>query len=95
MTACTHALRLFCLWAVWLTCPCDKGHAGEAVPLWPGKPPQFLEGAPAETVDGHGSIRNVTVPSITTFLPPADKRTGMAIIVCAGGGYERWTGRRT
>ena len=25
--------------------------------------------------------------AITLFLPPADKRTGMAIIVCAGGGY--------
>ncbi len=32
-------------------------------------------------------MRNVTVPSITLFLPPADKRNGMAIIVCAGGGY--------
>ena len=30
---------------------------------------------------------NVAVPAITLFLPPADKRTGMAIIVCAGGGY--------
>lgn len=57
------------------------------IPLWLDKPPQFLENAPAEITEERGSIRNVTVPSITLFLPPADKRTGMALIVCAGGGY--------
>ena len=57
------------------------------IPLWPGKPPQFLEGAPPEVVEARGTIRNVTVPSITFYLPPKDLRTGTAIIVCAGGGY--------
>lgn len=61
--------------------------AAESIPLWPDKPPQFLENAPAEIQEERGTIRNVTVPSITLFLPPADKRNGMAIIVCAGGGY--------
>jgi acetyl esterase/lipase len=32
-------------------------------------------------------IRNVSVPTMSVYLPPADKRTGMAVIVCAGGGY--------
>lgn len=59
----------------------------DVIPLWPDKPPQFLENAPAEIQEERGTIRNVTVPSITLFLPPAEKRTGMAIIVCAGGGY--------
>lgn len=57
------------------------------IPLWPDKPPQFLENAPAEVTEDRGTIHNVTVPSISLFLPPAEKRTGMAIIVCAGGGY--------
>ncbi|MDI1315017.1 alpha/beta hydrolase [Prosthecobacter sp.] len=61
--------------------------AAESIPLWPDKPPQFLENAPAEAHEERGTIRNVTVPTITRFLPPADKSTGMAIIVCAGGGY--------
>lgn len=60
---------------------------GQSIPLWPEKPPQFLENAPAEVQEERGTIRHVTVPSITFFLPPADKRNGMAIIVCAGGGY--------
>jgi acetyl esterase/lipase len=59
----------------------------DSIPLWPGKPPQFLENAPSEITEAKGTIRNVTVPSITLFLPPTDKRNGMAIIVCAGGGY--------
>ena len=32
------------------------------------------------------SIFNVTNPSITVFLPEADKATGTAVILCAGGG---------
>jgi len=60
---------------------------GQSIPLWPEKPPQFLENAPAEVQEERGTIRHVTVPAITLFLPPQDKRAGMAIIVCAGGGY--------
>ena len=59
----------------------------DSIPLWPGKPPQFLENAPAETVEANGSIHNVTAPSITLFPAPAEKRNGAAIIVCCGGGY--------
>ncbi len=32
------------------------------------------------------SIFNVSVPSITVFLPDADKATGTAVILCSGGG---------
>jgi acetyl esterase/lipase len=59
----------------------------EVILLWPDKPPQFLENAPAETVDEHGSVHNVTVPSITLYPAPAEKRNGTAIIICCGGGY--------
>ncbi|WP_395742271.1 alpha/beta hydrolase [Prosthecobacter sp.] len=74
---------LCCLWF----CSAAVLGAAESIPLWPGKPPQFLENAPAEIQEARGTIRNVTVPAITLFLPPAEKRTGMALIVCAGGGY--------
>jgi acetyl esterase/lipase len=29
----------------------------------------------------------VTDPSLTVFLPPADKATGTAVLICPGGGY--------
>jgi acetyl esterase/lipase len=57
------------------------------LPLWEGKPPQALESAPPETTDKNGHIQNVSVPALRLFLPPKEKCTGMAIIVCAGGGY--------
>lgn len=61
--------------------------APKIIPLWPDKPPRFMENAPAETVDEHGSVHNVTVPSVTIYPPPAEKRNGAAIIICCGGGY--------
>ena len=35
----------------------------------------------------HGHVKNVSIPTITVFLPPKEKRNGRAIIVCPGGGY--------
>ncbi len=59
----------------------------DPLPLWKGEIPEFAVGAPPETVEARGAIRMVSVPTISPYLPPADKATGMAIVVCAGGGY--------
>lgn len=59
----------------------------EPILLWPGKPPQFVENATPEVIAENQRIRNVSVPTMTPYLPPADKRTGVALLVCAGGGY--------
>lgn len=58
----------------------------DSIPLWPDKPPLFLADAPAETYE-NGSFRSVSIPSITVFAPPVEKNNGMAILICAGGGY--------
>jgi acetyl esterase/lipase len=84
---CRTAFALQFILAIAFAALAAGGIASDVIPLWPDKPPQFLENAPAEIVDERGTIRNVTVPSLTLFLSPQDKRTGMAIIVCAGGGY--------
>ena len=64
---------------------------GEGTPspilLWPGKPTKFADDAPPETVDEHARIRMVSIPTISVYLPPKEKRTGLAIIICPGGGY--------
>ncbi len=57
------------------------------LPLWSGKPPNFLEHAPAEVTNEKGTITNVSEPTISVYRPPDDRQTGMAIVVCAGGGY--------
>jgi acetyl esterase/lipase len=49
----------------------------------------------AEKVEDRGkggikdrSLSNVSRPSLTVYLPPKDKATGQAIVICPGGGYE-------
>ncbi|WP_417376442.1 alpha/beta hydrolase [Gimesia maris] len=59
----------------------------EPIFLWDGTPPQFQKEAPPETTNERGAISNVTKPAISLFLPPEGTGTGMALIVCAGGGY--------
>jgi acetyl esterase/lipase len=59
----------------------------DPIPLWPGRPPQFIEGAPPEEVADGARLRCVSVPTLSPYLPPREKATGMAIVVCAGGGY--------
>lgn len=61
--------------------------APEPILLWPGQPPRFAHDATPEIVTPEARIGSVSVPTISVFLPPPEKSTGMAIIFCAGGGY--------
>jgi acetyl esterase/lipase len=49
--------------------------SSEAFPLWPDKAP----GALGDNDDDK--------PTLTPFLPPSEKATGAAIVICPGGGY--------
>lgn len=58
------------------------------IPLWTETPPRFIgNDAAPETVDEHARIRSVSVPTLSVYLPPEEKATGRAIIICPGGGY--------
>ncbi|MCI0459232.1 MAG: alpha/beta hydrolase [Gemmataceae bacterium] len=52
-----------------------KAAAGKVYPLWP-------DGAP-----GADGKQSADVPTVTVYLPPADKATGAAVVICPGGGY--------
>lgn len=65
----------------------------EIVNLWPdGAAPNAISGAQitekSET-DANGILRisNVSVPTMTAYLPPKEKATGAAVMICPGGGY--------
>lgn len=69
------------------------------LPLWPDAAPGDKEPLspeqdqtkPADNlVGGKRLIRlgNVSKPTIAVYLPPEDKRTGTAVVVCPGGGYQ-------
>jgi len=61
-----------------------------AIPLWTnGAPGSEARKGEAEKNDGKGNITNVHNPSITPYLPEAAKSTGVAVIICPGGGHQK------
>lgn len=61
----------------------------QAIPLWPkGAPGSEARVAEAEIVEGT-NVCNVHNPTITPFVPAADKSTGTAVIICPGGGHSK------
>jgi acetyl esterase/lipase len=57
-----------------------------SIPLWDGPPPEALENASPEVVLAGPKFQNVSVPSISVY-PATAASTGMALIICPGGGY--------
>lgn len=86
------------LWALWMTItPLSPAQAPREVRLWEGKAPRETREAaeprdqskPNEgKVAGKPVIRLAPVvdPAVTVYLPPADKATGGAVVICPGGG---------
>lgn len=68
----------------------------ETIKLWPAGVPNARPGMAAEgtTVTAAGqngaseAVTNVSDPALMVYLPPADKATGAAMIICPGGGYK-------
>jgi len=55
--------------------------------LWPEGVPNAQRAGGPERIDD-GRVSNVHVPTLT-YVAPSAKPTGMAVIVCPGGGYAR------
>src|SRR5471030_990672 len=58
------------------------------IPLWPKGAPVFenRRNEPEQAKDYW--VKNIHNPSLTVFLPPKDKATGAAVVVCPGGGHR-------
>lgn len=60
-----------------------------AIPLWEsGAPGSEARKAEPETVEG-SNVCNIHNPTLTPYLPAADKATGTAVIICPGGGHSK------
>lgn len=86
-------MRAFLLTVVMTTVLGSVAHSQEVLKLWPdGAIPNALPNVSitekAETTDGILRISNVSVPTLTAYLPPKGKATGAAVMVCPGGGYS-------
>ncbi|HEX8142511.1 MAG TPA: alpha/beta hydrolase [Pyrinomonadaceae bacterium] len=58
-----------------------KASPGTPIVLWPAGAPGAVGHEPSD------------IPTLTPFLPPKEKATGAAIIVCPGGGYSHLSDR--
>ena len=68
-----------------------NSHSQSVIPLYRDSIPNFRESADEEKTDtdqkGILRISKVSRPTLTIYLPPANKATGAAVIICPGGGY--------
>jgi acetyl esterase/lipase len=60
----------------------------QEIPLWPGGAPGFEARRSEPAVAKDYWVRNIHNPTITAFLPPKEKATGAAVVICPGGGHR-------
>lgn len=64
-------------------------HAQETIRLWPEGVPETNGIVEPETVSEGNRIQNISVPDMTLYRANPDKNTGIAVLICPGGGYIR------
>ena len=60
----------------------------QEIPLWPNGAPGFESRREEPQQAKDYWVKNIHNPSITAFLPPKDKATGAAVVICPGGGHR-------
>ncbi len=58
------------------------------IPLWPNGAPGFEDKRDIPEKAESYWVKNIHNPSITVFLPPKEKATGAAVLICPGGGHR-------
>ena len=79
----------FCLFVLLLgPAACLCADEPQEIPLWPAGAPGFENRRSEPPVAKDYWIKNIHNPSITVYLPPPEKATGAAIVICPGGGHR-------
>jgi acetyl esterase/lipase len=58
------------------------------IPLWPNGAPGFENRRNEPELAKDYWVRNINNPSLTVFLPPKEKATGVAVVIVPGGGHR-------
>lgn len=73
--------------------PLSQGYSQQnqqVIPLYPKQIPNDIPGPDEETASNEGGrlrYSKIRKPTLTVYLPPKDKATGTAVLICPGGGY--------
>src|SRR5450755_4044201 len=62
--------------------------ARTVVHLWPNGAPGFEQRKDIPEQAASYWVKNINNPSLTVFLPPREKATGAAVVICPGGGFR-------
>lgn len=84
-------MNKFLLSLITLCAIMENNMAQTVMPLYPGSIPNSKPSPDQEKVeygDGIERISKISRPTLTAFLPPKDKATGAAVVICPGGGYS-------
>ena len=68
--------------------PASEQENQQEIPLWPNGAPGFESRRQEPTLAKDYWIRNIHNPSVTVYLPPKEKATGAAVVICPGGGHR-------
>ena len=82
------SLSNFALFLVALPLAAHAQTAPQVIPLWEKGAPGFEDRRNEPEQAASYWVKNVHNPSLTVFLPPKEKATGAAVIVCPGGGFK-------
>jgi len=64
------------------------GEEPREIALWPHGAPGFESRKYEPPLAKDYWIRNIHNPSVTVYLPPKDKATGAAVVICPEGGHR-------
>lgn len=65
-----------------------SSQAQEVIPLWPENQLPNSKGLGLEEREENQRTRVVKYPTVTAFFPNQEHNTGMAVVICPGGGYR-------
>ena len=68
--------------------PVEAEEQPRQIPLWPNGAPGFESRRNEPELAKDYWIRNIHNPSITAYLPPKERATGAAVVICPGGGHR-------